>query len=183
MDSAYILFGIAVLSIILGFVALLSQKIYLDATTKEPTEVEVPFLGKIRSNYPALVFVFLGVALAFYAFQRSYPPKKEMWNLEGFFTPPDGKTVDRAGALELRGPDPIVVKNTIDDDKTGHFQIWVNIPEGKSVEQVFETLNYTYSDGSAYIDLKDKSTVDKSMEHQRIFKKVPITVYQSSDTN
>lgn len=39
MDSAYILFGIAVLSIILGFAALLSQKIYLDPTTNQPTEV------------------------------------------------------------------------------------------------------------------------------------------------
>lgn len=58
-----------------------------------------------------------------------------MWDLEGFFTPPQGKTVDPAGTLELRGPDPIVVKNTI-DDKTGHFVILVNIPEGKSVEQV-----------------------------------------------
>ena len=39
-SSAYILFGIALLSIILGFVALLSQKTYLDTTTKQPTEVE-----------------------------------------------------------------------------------------------------------------------------------------------
>ena len=178
-SSAYILFGIALLSIILGFVALLSQKTYLDTTTKQPTEVEVPFLGKIKSNYPALVFVFLGAALAFYAFQRSFPPKKEMWTLEGFFTPPDGKTVDRAGTLELRGPDPVVVKNIIDDDKTGHFDIWINIPEGKSVEQVFETLNYTYSGGEAQIDLKDRSMIDRSMAHQRIFKKVPITVWNN----
>ena len=177
MDSAYILFGIAVLSIILGFAALLSQKIYLDPTTNQPTEVEVPFFGKIKSNYPALVFVFLGAALALYGFKQSYPPKKEMWNLEGFFTPPQGRTVDPAGTLELRGPDPIVVTNKIDDDKTGHFVILVNIPEGKSVEQVFETLNYTYSAGEAHIDLKDKSFIDTSTAHQRIFKKVPITVW------
>ena len=82
VSSAYILFGIALLSIILGFVALLSQKVYLDATTKQPTEVQIPFLGKIKSNYPALVFAFLGAALAFYAFQKSFPlppPPLEDW--------------------------------------------------------------------------------------------------------
>ena len=178
-NSAYILFGIAFLSIILGFAALLSQKIYLDATTKQPTEVEVPFLGKIKSNYPALVFVFLGAALAFYGFQKSYPPERKLWTLEGFFTPPDGKTVDTAGTLELRSPDPVILKCKFDDDKTGHFEILVNIPEGESVEQIYETLNYTYSGGEAQINLKDTSMVDGSVGHQRIFKKVPITVWNN----
>ena len=176
-NSVYILFGIALLSIILGFVALLSQRIYLDATTMEATEVDVPFVGKIKSNYPALVFVFLGTVLAVYAFQKSFPPPKQEWTLTGFFAPPEGKLVDPAGTLELRGPDPVVLKNTI-DGKTGYFDIRVNIPEGKSVEQVFDTLSYTYSDGSANIDLKDTSKIENNMGHTRIFKKVPITVYQ-----
>jgi hypothetical protein len=183
MDGAYILFGIAVLSIILGFVALLSQKIYLDATTKQPTEVDIPFLGKLKSNYPALVFVFLGAALAFYAFQKSFPPPNEEWTLKGRFTPPEGKTVDTTGTLTLF-QDPVVVRNTI--DAHGRFEITVNIPKGKSVEEDFETLNYTYSDGSAQIDLRKEynaflknqaSKIENATEHQRIFKDVPITVY------
>ena len=184
MESAYILFGIALLSIILGFIALLRQKTYLDPTTKEPTEVEVPFLGKIKTNYPALVFVFLGSALAFYAFQKSFPPPKEEWTLKGRFTPPDSKTVDPTGTLTLF-QDAVFVRNTIDTH--GRFEIAVNIPQGKSVEDVFESLIYTYSDGGAEIDLRKEykaflkqqpSKIENATEHGRIFKPVPITVFQ-----
>jgi hypothetical protein len=41
-----LLIGLGTLSILLGFIALLSQKIYLHPETKELTEVEVPILGR-----------------------------------------------------------------------------------------------------------------------------------------
>jgi hypothetical protein len=183
-NSAYIIFAIASLSIILGFVALLSQRIYLDATTREATEVEVPFFGKIKSNYPALVFAFLGIALAGYAFQKAYPPPIESWTLKGRFAQPEGKDVDVTGTLTL-AQDPIVVSNNINTD--GRLEIVVNLPKGKSIEEAFETLNYTYAHAGAYIDLKKEydayvngqaSKILTATSHQRIFKDVPIDVYQ-----
>jgi len=45
---------------ILGFIALLSSRIYIDQPSNSTGEVEVPFLGKPKGNYPALVFVLLG---------------------------------------------------------------------------------------------------------------------------
>ena len=63
--------------------ALLKQKTYIDSESKEPTEVELSFLGKIKTNYPALVFVFLGFAAAFFAFQKSGIKEKVRWTIQG----------------------------------------------------------------------------------------------------
>ena len=60
-----LLIGLGTLSILLGFIALLSQNIYLHPETKDLTEVEVPILGRLRTNYPALVFVLLGFSLIY----------------------------------------------------------------------------------------------------------------------
>ena len=57
---------LAAILIILGFIALLRQKTYIDSKTKQPTEIEITKLGKFKSNYPALAFVVLGFVLAFF---------------------------------------------------------------------------------------------------------------------
>jgi hypothetical protein len=59
------------------------QKTYLDPETKQPTEIEVPLIGKLKTNYPALIFVFLGIVLAFLTFRTSHAPPKEKWEIEG----------------------------------------------------------------------------------------------------
>jgi hypothetical protein len=185
MDTVEIVFVIAVLSIILGFIALLSQKVYLDAATKQPTEVAVPLLGKIKTNYPALVFVFLGAALTYGAFQKSYSDKEE-WTISGRFTPPSGKTVDAIAVLpSLEFTPGAGMTGTI--DAQGHFKIKVHIPKGTSLEKTFETLEYTYSGGNARIELgkeykmflnHQESKVSGAAQHERIFNEVPINGYQ-----
>jgi len=60
-----ILSVISLISIALGFIALLTQKIYIiDSQTQSATEVETIF-GKMKTNYPALVFVVLGFGLLY----------------------------------------------------------------------------------------------------------------------
>ena len=76
----YIILIISIIGIILGFVALITQKIYINPETSEATEVEIPFIGKIKTNYPALVFAFLGFGLAFYVFNKAYPPLPTVWH-------------------------------------------------------------------------------------------------------
>ena len=71
-----IIYGISTLTIILGFIALLTQKIYIDTDTKQLTQIDIPMVGKMKTNYPALIFLFLGIFLAVYAFSRSFPHKK-----------------------------------------------------------------------------------------------------------
>jgi hypothetical protein len=48
-----------------GVWALIAQKVVVNESG-EPTAIEVPVFGKMQTNYPSLVAVFLGVALAVY---------------------------------------------------------------------------------------------------------------------
>ena len=50
--------GISILLIILGFIALLKQKTYIDSKTQQPTKIKLPFFGEMITNFPALIFIF-----------------------------------------------------------------------------------------------------------------------------
>ena len=83
-DIAYSLLAISALVFILGFVALLRQKTYLDSSTNLKTEIEVPFFGRMATNFPALVFAFIGAALAFVTASRSsVTPDVKVWSVRG----------------------------------------------------------------------------------------------------
>lgn len=45
---------------------LFKEKIYLDSQTSQPTSVEIPFFGKLKTNAPALVIFALGVVAVAY---------------------------------------------------------------------------------------------------------------------
>ncbi len=49
------------LMIIGAFWLLFKQKIYLDATTKEMMYVELPFIGKVKTNAPSLAIIVIGL--------------------------------------------------------------------------------------------------------------------------
>ncbi|MGH2508312.1 MAG: hypothetical protein ACRDHZ_13055, partial [Ktedonobacteraceae bacterium] len=66
--------AIGAILIFLGFIALLSQKIYIDHRTNKATEIDVPILGKMKANYPALIFVFLGCAVVVFGLNKYTPP-------------------------------------------------------------------------------------------------------------
>jgi hypothetical protein len=131
MDTApmYIAAGIAVLMIVLGFVALLKQKVYLDNETKQPVSFEIPFVGKMTANVPALAFVFLGFALAVYGIQR-YAHKEVKWMITGTLKP--DKPVANWQGTRLR-VFPIDVDAKV-DPATGRFNFELLIPEGQTFE-------------------------------------------------
>jgi hypothetical protein len=55
------------LLMIFGAIWLLSkEKLFLDAQTKEVLFVELPFLGKVRTNAPTVFLIVLGVTAIFY---------------------------------------------------------------------------------------------------------------------
>ncbi|MCJ7993311.1 hypothetical protein J5N58_01700 [Rhizobium cremeum] len=47
------------------------------------TEIEIPLIGKIRTDYPALGVIFLGVVFAFFAYDLSRVDKIEMVHFDG----------------------------------------------------------------------------------------------------
>jgi len=55
------------LTMIVGGIWLIAkQKIYIDRETKQPTEIEIPIFGKLKTNTPALILFFLGLAGLWY---------------------------------------------------------------------------------------------------------------------
>lgn len=56
-----------------GVWLIMKQKIYLDSTTKQAVEVELPLFGKLRTNVPALGLFLLGIVPLVYPIQKVTP--------------------------------------------------------------------------------------------------------------
>jgi hypothetical protein len=54
-----------------GIWLIYKEKIYIDRETKQVTEVELPWLGKFRTNVPALVLFVIGLASLIYPIYQS----------------------------------------------------------------------------------------------------------------
>lgn len=152
MNHALVLYSISTLSLILGFVALLKQKTYIDAETRHLEEVSVPFLGKMKTNYPALIFVFLGAGLALATFNKDPPGQKVEWRITGKLEDPEGTGIswpDGHFSSFPRGFSSSISQN-------GFFEIYADVEDGKSLEEYFDTLDYSHPRVSTSIDLADE---------------------------
>jgi len=59
------------------------RRIYIDSQTKQPTEFEIPLVGKVKTQAPALVLIAAGVLLIAYAVRESKSPTIQPGTLEG----------------------------------------------------------------------------------------------------
>lgn len=137
---------LSVISVLLGFIALLTQKKYIDkASNRLLTEVEVKGFGRMKTNYPALVFVFLGFSLAFYVLfsARTWEQSSENvdWLITGQFKSNDTNRVWSPQNLALE-QSPIT---TLVTPENGQFQLTVPIPLGLKFEDKYHYI--TYNDG------------------------------------
>lgn len=139
----YLATGIGALLIILGFAALLSQRIYLDLKTLKPVEMDVPILGKMKANYPALVFVFLGCALTMYGVNKQRDTEVT-WQIDGTIEATTEGLNWQEGRLAVF---PSKVETEINPD-TGKFKIRLTIEKGKTLEDVIERIDYSHPSGS-----------------------------------
>jgi len=152
MADGWIMYGLAGLSLVLGFVALLGQKIYIDSQTNQPTEVELPLVGKLKTNYPALAFVLVGAFLAAYTWSKPRDLGEEQWTITGSFLPPAGENVVwEQGTLVLlpKAFDAAMAPN-------GTFQITGSIPKGKRFEEVVTSIMYTNGKVSGQINVSEE---------------------------
>ncbi len=182
MIAFIIMTSMSALSVLLGFVALLTQKIYIDSSTNQPTDVDIPFFGKLKTNYPALIFVFLGFAMAYATLNKCYPIGKTQWVITGSFKAPDGKNI----RWEQGSGVVIPSDYRMDVNKDGVFEIDALIEEGKQFEDVIERIVYTHNCGSQSVVPKaeydaykgGKESLIKSVtKSTREYRPIPITLY------
>lgn len=147
MSSTMMAMLLAGLMMILGFIALLSSKIYVSDDTHSPTEFEVPILGKLKTNYPALVFAIVGFALAAYAMNTE---QLDQWKISGRLLPPadaSGPIDWKSGHIELT---PVLQRAFLDD--FGRFDVYVNLKHGINFEDYIQTIDYSNGPVSVQID-------------------------------
>ena len=140
MMTIIIMYSISVLLIVLGFIALLKQKTYIDADTKMPSEVDVPMLGKFKSNYPALIFVFFGFGLTVFAFNK--PVGVDVWFVEGNFVKPTDKNVNWKNGETWVHPTNFIDPPVIEEDGTFEFEI--QLEKGVSFEDAIQEIKFSF---------------------------------------
>ncbi len=121
--------------IALGGISLFVQRIYKLDKEGEKTVIELPFVGRLTTNYPALGFVFIGAAMAIFAFSRT---GAEQWFVTGQFKAPPSKKVEwTKGWLTVY---PKSFDTSI--DANGSFQIVGNLRSGEKFEDVVGQITY-----------------------------------------
>lgn len=140
--------SLACLMIVLGFIALLFTKIYVADGTGVPSEIDVPIIGKLKTNYPALIFVILGSALAAYAIKSNADSQLDTWVVTGQIQMPPGsdKQIFQMGTVEAV---PVSIPPRIED--TGNYTLHVQLKHGEDFEKAISQISYTNDLGSACI--------------------------------
>lgn len=127
-------------TMLFGFISLLGQKIYYDQKTEARIEVKIPFFGKIKTNYPALVFVFASLVLVFFVYKLA--DDKIPWEIKGVIVKENNSYFDQHG-LEVF---PCDIETSV-NPQTGEFKITAFIERYKSFEDVIKSFNYSDKDG------------------------------------
>lgn len=133
------MFFLSLIIIALGGVSLILQKIYkVDTETGEQTTVDLPLLGKLSTNYPALAFVFIGAALAVFTYDKACS-LTETWSVTGKLQPPPdvGQVNWDAGHIIVKIPffNPGI-------EGSGDFSINAELPKTKTFEDLVHCIYY-----------------------------------------
>ena len=126
----------------------------------------------MKSNYPALIFVFLGFAIAVIAMiklnqhvQNKQSASKVAWTIKGSLKNPVFDSVDWNNfTIELR--DPVIEYDTPDP---GFYEIKFSLDSGETPENKFLRLEFTDEDGR-YINIdpiflrKESEKFDKGLK-------------------
>ncbi|MDQ7782934.1 MAG: hypothetical protein RDU20_08655 [Desulfomonilaceae bacterium] len=143
--QCYLIYFFAAMCIILGFVALLKQKTYLDSETGMPTQVELPLLGKIGTNIPALVFVFLGAVALLVAMTKCLvPPTNEVdWTITGRLLNGTDRRINFEDADVTFVPPP---KARGQVDRFGNVRITAKVLHGDTFENAIDSIEISHAD-------------------------------------
>jgi hypothetical protein len=188
MTGETALYGLSILIVLLGGVSLVMQKVYkVDGVTGEKTIIEVPFFGKLSTNYPAIAFVFIGAALASYTLNKTCD-SDDSWIISGSLRAPNGEVVNwERGSLRLS---PKKFHMTVSPN--GNFEIQGDIKKGHKFEEEVKQITYENGtcDGKVYgasimveneynsFTKNENSLVEKAESYTRRYKTVDVDLTQ-----
>jgi hypothetical protein len=148
------------------------QKIYIDPQTNMPTSVEVPALGRIKTNYPALVFVCLGIALSYVAFDK-FHTNKELWVITGGLEIKSDRPELVDGGINWSDGDIVLVPHDLVSStiqENGRFELSVLVESGLMIEDKFDAIQFTgHPLVFGHINLND-SEIENSGNHTRAYR-------------
>lgn len=141
--------------ILLGFFALVMQRIYIDPRTNAPSEIELPMLGKMKANYPALIFPFLGAAIVVIGFNKHEPDQTVTWLVDGQIVSDKTDINWKAGTHLAIFPEKCVVEVR----ENGRFTIQIPLKKGRAFEDTIELIQISNPAGRA--DVVPKAEFEK----------------------
>jgi hypothetical protein len=173
------LFVLGLTCFAMGFVALLKQKLYIDSKTKQPTEVSLPFLGKMKTNYPALVFVFVGAAAMYeiYSFKQPDVDDKTEYLVTGKIQLANASTIGGSPS-GVASPDfskgsivpyPRDISDT-NIESSGNFLFTIKIPKQKKFEDEIQILQLTHPNFVGSVYTNNPATLTGSSANSRAYK-------------
>jgi hypothetical protein len=168
--------GISILLIVLGFIALLKQKTYIDSKTQQPTKIKLPFFGEMVTNFPALIFVFSAIVTFYTTIQKSKLEGVTVWHIEGSIKNPKNKNLDWSKS-ELRMMPTSIINDNI--DSCGDFFIDVSIANGERMEDEIEWIKYSLDASSVTIQpqkaANEKDSLCKLVDESIYSRKYKVT--------
>lgn len=138
----------AMLLIVGGLILLNKQILIKDSVTGKISEVELPVFGKIKTNYPSLIAIFLGPAIIFYVVGRLPSLEPETFLISGQFTANDSSVYNEAKVVIA----PQGYTEGINDDGT----FTIKVP--KHIKTMPYNAYVTYKNSNGVKDYK-KATV------------------------
>lgn len=181
MGTVYFMYSISTLLIIFGFIALLTQKVYIDPNTNQPTEIQIPFFGKLKTNIPSIAFLFLGFMLAFITFAKSYHPEVK-WEINGSVRNLGDKDIDWSVADVILIP----MVSRIEISDRGIFTGIAMIEEGKALQDAYTEIVISHPNAGKSFYLKTlfdnynegkESLIEISEKQYVKFKPLPVEQY------
>jgi len=138
---------LAAFALVLGFFALLKQKTYLDAQTGAvTTEIEVPFVGKLKTNAPALAFVIVGLAFGYLANQEKANEAKETWTTTIPITI-EGQLKSQQNVPDWSSTEINVVPSSLTGQQVGpagKYRIVVEVPKWQSFDDWLGAISFQF---------------------------------------
>jgi hypothetical protein len=165
----------------------------LDPKTNAPIEIELPLLGRMKANYPALIFPFIA-ALFGYLGYMSQEMQPTTWSVTGSVGYADGNPLSLADWQNLHiKVMPDRYDATVKRVSLGHFAIEPDLlprtsfeKEIQSITFILDNLSCQFIPKQEFGNWNDPSTRDKSLikdvaQNSRALKGVKLNKYVSGD--